>query len=535
MSGPPPDPNLSFLKLQTPRELAAFLEVRYYQHIVYNIYKIPEDRRYTAFEINKRDGGTRTIDAPRSSLKIIQKKIAKILQTLYEPRSSVHGYVHDRSIVTNARPHRRARCILNVDLKNFFGSINFGRVRGMFKSPPFEFPDPLATVLAQICSHKNALPLGAPTSPIIANIICYRLDRQMQKLATTNGCQYTRYADDITISTRRARFPDIIAILDSTFSPQIGDAILQIIDENGFKVNQNKTKFMGNRVRQEVTGVVVNEFPNLRRTYVRRIRAMIHAWEKFGHERAQEEYRAKFDSKSRFPGKNLPEYEEVLRDHIGFFKSVKSATDSVYLNTVKRFNKVAKRPIVAHDIDSILKREVWVIEDADKIIQGTGFFLQEWGFVTCAHCVGDKPFVYNPGNPSKKFDAVVIAKNEVLDLAILKIKECESWPSSMTVNLTAEPEVRDTVVLVGYPGYAPGKSISIKEGHITSFWMKSGVKRFNISAGIVAGNSGGPVLDKQNYVIGVAVTGADREENVDDTHDHGVIPVGALSHLVKAF
>ena len=91
----------------------------------------------------------------------------------------------------------------------------------------------------------------------------------------------------------------------------------------------------------------------------------------------------------------------------------------------------------------------------------------------------------------------------------------------MIAHPMAKPEIRDRIVLVGYPGFGPGKSISIKRGEITSFWMKSGVRRFNISAGIVAGNSGGPVLDTQNYVVGIAVTGADRDDSVDQTHDHG--------------
>lgn len=307
-----------FLKLQTPQELAAFLGVSYAQHLVYNLYKVPDDRRYKTFAIQRKNGGTRNVQAPRNSPKLMQKKVSVMLQQIYEPSYAIHGYLNDRSIVTNARSDRRARHILNIDLLDFFGSINYGRVQGVFKAKPFQFSEPLATVLAQLCCYKNGLPLGTPTSPVIANIICYRLDRQMRHFARSHHCTYTRYADDITISTRKVQFPDAVAMLDSQLSVHLGPKLLAIIQENGFAPNPNKSRLLGKNARQEVTGLVVNDIPNIRRSDVRRIRAMLHAWDKYGHTLAQQEYYRKHATKSRLPDKELPTLEDVLRGKLVF-------------------------------------------------------------------------------------------------------------------------------------------------------------------------------------------------------------------------
>jgi len=198
---------------------------------------------------------------------------------------------------------------------------------------------------------------------------------------------------------------------------------------------------------------------------------------------------------------------------------------------VRRFNKLARRKILVKDLEYKLKRDVWVIEDHDKLVQGTGFFLKGWGMVTCAHCTGHKPYVYNAVDLTKQFNAKVQLVDEDLDIAILSIEGLDDKASLIEADFFSEPELQDEILLVGYPAFAPGKSISLKQGRITSFLSKFGVRRFNISASIVAGASGGPVLNKQNKVIGIAVTGAAREESVDETDDHGVIPIKLLSHL----
>ena len=191
---------------RTRHELARVFGVTFNKHLVYYLYRLPIERRYVSFTVNKRTGGTRIISSPATGLKTAQRRLSKLLYAIYEPRKGVHGFAIGRGITTNAEAHVRQNHVLNIDLEDFFVSINFGRVRGLFLAEPFKLPTPIATLLAQICCHENKLPQGAPTSPIISNMICGRMDGQLKAFANRNGCFYTRYADDITFSTRQGLF-----------------------------------------------------------------------------------------------------------------------------------------------------------------------------------------------------------------------------------------------------------------------------------------------------------------------------------------
>jgi RNA-directed DNA polymerase len=210
LSTPPSEQRQAFLSLQTPRDLARLLDYRY-SALVYQLYKTPEDKKYTVFEIPKKSRGTRTVTSPNRALKFIQRRLATILQNVYTTKPVVYGFVEGKNIVDNARRHKKKTWVLNIDIENFFPSINFGRVRGMFMWKPYNLPEPVATVLAQICCFNNQLPQGAPTSPIISNMICAKMDSELQDLAWSTRCFYTRYADDITFSTTLPEFPVQIA------------------------------------------------------------------------------------------------------------------------------------------------------------------------------------------------------------------------------------------------------------------------------------------------------------------------------------
>jgi RNA-directed DNA polymerase len=231
-----------FFAMKSSRDLAQLLEIPY-QRLVYHIYQVPLDKRYLNFELRKKSGGTRIISAPATALKLIQKKLNHILQCAYQSKPSVHGFISSKSIVTNAQAHVRRRYVLNVDLKEFFPSINFGRVRGMFIALPYAFSPELATVLAQICCHDNQLPQGAPTSPIVSNMMCAKLDSQLQQLAKRLRCTYTRYADDITFSTTLPKFPKELAYfvdIDNQQKLILGNELILTINNNGFQVNEKK-------------------------------------------------------------------------------------------------------------------------------------------------------------------------------------------------------------------------------------------------------------------------------------------------------
>jgi len=259
---------------------------------------MPPAERYRTFTISKRGGGTRLIEAPCLQVKILQDALLRRLEEIYVPRASVHGFTFGRSIVTNARRHVGCTWLLNVDLQDFFPSIHIGRVIGLFKAPPFNCENEAATVLAQICTLNGRLPQGAPTSPIVSNMICFKMDRQILEFARVNRCIYTRYADDISISTRLPELPSTIAAQHGEVLI-IGNELSSIITSARFQINASKVRLQHRSHRLVVTGLKVNRFPNVRRQLISQIRAMLHAWKKFSVEKASAEFAAKYDRRSR--------------------------------------------------------------------------------------------------------------------------------------------------------------------------------------------------------------------------------------------
>ena len=273
-----------FASLKTIRDIAGLLEIKYSSPIYY-IRKVPDEKKYTKFCIPKKSGGEREIFAPIPPLRFIQKKLNFILQNTFVPNYCVHGFISNKNVVTNANCHVKQRYVLNIDLKDFFPSINFGRVRGMFMAYPFSFNSTVATFLAQICCYSNQLPQGAPTSPIVSNFICAKLDRQFLNLSKENNCRYTRYADDLTISTYLPKFSEKILVMNPDmweYSVVLSDEIKNIVENNGFTINDRKIRLRNKKQRQEVTGLIVNKFPNVTRKFIRQVRAMLHALQKFG-------------------------------------------------------------------------------------------------------------------------------------------------------------------------------------------------------------------------------------------------------------
>ena len=345
-----------FFALRTRKDVAELLEIDD-SRLVYHLYIVPPSKRYTTFDIPKKSGGVRGISAPATALKIIQRKLNQVLQHVYEFKAPVHGFVYGRNIVTNAEMHRSRKHVFNIDLRNFFPSINFGRVRGMFMAIPYNLNPDVATVLAQICCFDNQLPQGAPTSPIISNMICAKMDSQLRRLAQRHRCIYTRYADDITFSTSMRSFPDALASVNPAGQMEVGSELRRIIEENGFEINPDKVRLQTRKYcRQEVTGLTVNKFPNVRRKYVRQIRAMLHAWEKFGLEAAEEEFSERWDDKHRDPQKESPSFKQVVKGKIEFLGMVRGKNDYIYLRFCNQLGKLA--PELVRGLEFITEAEV---------------------------------------------------------------------------------------------------------------------------------------------------------------------------------
>ena len=256
--------------------------------LAYLLYKLPEATRYTKFSIPKSSGGTREILAPIDPLKLAQHRLAQHLQNcLHDIEAELvaetgciisHGFKRKLSIATNAGNHLGRRWVFNLDLEDFFPSINFGRVRGfLIKNKHFDLHPSAATIIAQISCHENTLPQGAPTSPVISNLITGLLDIRLNKLASRNRCSYTRYADDITFSTNLAKFPTSIARKNGSGQWEVAGRLAKQIKSSGFRINKSKTRMQYRRSRQDVTGLVVNSEMGVKRESIKRVRAQVNS------------------------------------------------------------------------------------------------------------------------------------------------------------------------------------------------------------------------------------------------------------------
>jgi RNA-directed DNA polymerase len=339
LSTTPDELRNKFASLSTKQDIAALLEVGV-DRLNYHLYVSSRATRYKTFEISKRSGGTREISMPTTPLKIIQQKLNQVLQCVYKPRPPVYSFIHNRDIVKNAKNHLRRQYVLNIDLKDFFPSITFPRVRGLFIAKPYNLNQAVATILAQICCFDSKLPQGAPTSPIVSNMICAKLDNELQRLARKYNCRYTRYADDITFSTQELVFPTALAYNDAKGKLEVGDELKHIIHQNWFDVNPDKVRLRKRNVCQVVTGLIVNESLNVRSQYVRQIRAMLHAWEKYGFENAEKEFLKYHDHKNRAPFRPPPSFKQIVNGKLGFLGMVVGKDNPIYLRYWRQFRRL---------------------------------------------------------------------------------------------------------------------------------------------------------------------------------------------------
>ena len=334
--------------LQTAADAAAFLGLGH-ANLMYNLYKAPESERYRTFEIPKRTGGMRLISAPRGVIRTAQEKLAPLLLQVYDAHPSAHGFLPKRSVTTNASEHLDQRLVLNIDLLDFFPTINFGRVRGLFMARPFFMGPAAAAVMAQLVTHRNGLPQGAPTSPALSNFIAATLDRRLTRLAKENGVSYSRYADDITFSTNKATFPPALALTEESSRVIPGEALERAIAASGFSINHRKVRLQNRHQRQTVTGLTVNAKTNVQRKRMRRIRAMIHAWEKFGLDNAGAEHFAKY-RKAQAAGRYRPPndvgraFRNIVYGQLAFLKMVRGKEDPVFLKFCARLIDLDPNP-----------------------------------------------------------------------------------------------------------------------------------------------------------------------------------------------
>lgn len=433
-------------------------------------------KRYTEFKIKKKSGAERTINAPVKGLKAIQKTLSFVLQCVYEPHQAATGFVRGKSIVDNAKVHTGSIYVYNIDLKDFFPSIDQARVWKCLQLKPFnlnetkglhnlqvaanarvstlrsslldnvpgeehfakldfegyQFPSgyynkkfqdtgnifykieknsntdffgriivykinssfeilnaeanklnidlnskqyllflelcfakiieshqkelhekntkiSLANILASLCctemdverkdkatgewilEKRNVLPQGAPTSPILTNVICQRLDYLLSAVAKRFGLKYSRYADDMTFSSMHNVYQK-----DSEFIKELH----RIIAEQGFHIKENKTRLQKEGYSQEVTGLLVNENVNVQKRYIKQLRMWLYYWESYGYERAYNFFLQQYVSDKGQDVKGKPDMANVIDGKLNYLKMVKGVENDLYMKLRERFDRL---------------------------------------------------------------------------------------------------------------------------------------------------------------------------------------------------
>jgi retron-type reverse transcriptase len=258
---------------------------------------------YVYFEVPKRSGGMRLLSAPHQALGAAQRWVLSEILEKVTFEDEAHGFVKGRSTVTNARPHLGRDVVVNLDLQDFFPSITFPRVRGLFQR--LGYSPAVATVLALLTTEPprrpidydgtrywvavcpRALPQGACTSPALSNMVTRKLDRRLRGLSEKAGWTYTRYADDLTFSAAPGKRDEVGRLMAR---------VRHLAADEGFTLHPEKGRVQRSGGRQTVTGIVVNSKPSLPRDEVRRLRAILHGARTTGLEAQNREGHPHFEA-----------------------------------------------------------------------------------------------------------------------------------------------------------------------------------------------------------------------------------------------
>ena len=322
--------------LNNALELAEFFDITVNQLRFLAFHRdVSTTSHYIHFKIPKKSGEFRTICAPKPLIKSVQTQILHKILYLVPVNKNAHGFLPEHSILTNAQSHVAQEIVINLDLKNFFPSIHFKRIKGVFRS--LGYSESVATILGLICSSAQTqeiemdgttyyvaqgdrvLPQGAPTSPAITNIICRTLDEQLENAAKRFECEYSRYADDMTFSSNKKNL-------------EIGKLFQQInylVAKADFTIHKEKTRIMRKHKKQEVTGIIVNDKPGISRRKIRKFKALLFQIEKDG-----------------LKGKRWGNSKDILKSIKGFASyvaMVKPELGEKFLNQVEQIFKKHKK------------------------------------------------------------------------------------------------------------------------------------------------------------------------------------------------
>lgn len=305
-------------------------------------------KRFRMFHIRKKSGGLREIKAPCRQLDVILTCVNELLKSVYTPSEAAMGFTSGKSVLDNAQIHVGHNYVFNIDLKDFFPSIPQARVWKRLQLSPFNFSTEIANVLAGLCCTfdeevgRNVLPQGSPASPLLTNAICDTLDRRMRGVAKRFGLHYSRYADDMTFSSMHNVYQE-----NGAFRQEIS----RIIKEQGFIMNDNKTRLQKAGARQEVTGLTVNAIANVSRKYISDLRWILHIWEKEGYAKAYALFYPKYKHEKGYIKKGEPVMENVIGGKLNYLRMVRGANNPAYQKLQSRYDALQELVFVDSETD----------------------------------------------------------------------------------------------------------------------------------------------------------------------------------------
>ncbi len=281
------------------------------------------NKYYSEFTLTTNHGRKeRKIAAPSASLKRVQRLLLDRLFVYHETLPCVKGFIKGHSIADNAAVHKGKGLVISLDIKDFFPTITIARIVGLFKK--LGYSRKLALMIGRLTTYKETLPQGAPTSPMLSNMIAYRMDKVLTKIASSFQLSYTRYADDITFSGDSKS--------QSSIDSFIG-IVKEIVAQQGFQINEEKTKVMRKGSRQTVTGLIVNKETNIRRDQYQQLRAIIHNCKTLGIESQAQLYFRKREA--------LREDEQVTKKMIcNFYATLKGKIAFIKVGNIARYRKL---------------------------------------------------------------------------------------------------------------------------------------------------------------------------------------------------
>ena len=226
------------------------------------------EKHYHTVYLPKSDGSKRKLSVPDLILKLVQKSIADNILIQYPISKYSKAYKPGSSIQKNARPHVGKKKILKLDIEGFFDHILYSRVKDTVFYEE-KYSESIRILLTMLCYYNDSLPLGAPTSPAITNIIMYDFDETVGAFCNEKNIAYTRYCDDMTFS----------GCFDER---EIISFVKGELRKLGLFLKNRKTAVISASKRQVVTGIVVNEKMNVTKDYKKTIRQEIYYIKKFG-------------------------------------------------------------------------------------------------------------------------------------------------------------------------------------------------------------------------------------------------------------